>query len=271
MSLNHPDEEAIIRYVSEQTSEQEQFDMDKHFSDCTSCSKSVRTMFFIRENFDALWDNWSAAEHGRLSQQLVLANALRQASQTRPALSDEIRRWLGQLGEGLCVSARVLLDRSRKIALLGTSALPAGFEFRVRPAYIGIGSPKEQAKVNEHLQKSSELLSQHKAEQAVDELLQAVKIDARSSQVSTLSIVHQDNRLFEVHVDSIARTVLLMFWPVEGQGYPRLAILAPEEGACPATPAEFKPVEGADYFLAEFGNVGDGIYSMTIGPLKEKT
>lgn len=268
MSLIHPDDEAVIRYVRELSSQQEQLEMDRHFSDCLLCRENVKTMFFIRENFDALWDNWTAAEHGRLNQQQVLANMLRRVSQTRPALTDEIHRWLGQLGEDLCVSARVLLDRSKKIALLAASALPAGFESKIRPAYAGIGSAKEQTKVNAHLHKGSDLLSQQKTEHAVNELMQAVKIDARSSQVSTLTIVRQDSPLFEVHVDSIARTVLVLFWPVKGQGYPGLAVLAPNEGE--PMVAEFKPVEGADYLLAEFTDLPDGLFTLFIGPNAKK-
>jgi hypothetical protein len=262
--LNHPDDEAVIRYISEKCSPQEQLEMDTHFSECPSCRERAGTILFIRENFDTLWESWTAAEHGRVHQQIALARALKQAAKIKPTLAEEIKRWFEQLGAGLCISAAVLLDRTKKIALLASTVLPAELKSELRPAFVGIGSPKEQAKVNEHLKKGSELLSQNKAEQAVNEMLQVVKIDARSSLVSTLNITRRDSRLLEVRVDSKSRTVLIMFWPIEGEGHPRLVILAPKEGE--PMVSEFKLVEGADYFLAEFTGLPDGLFTLFIGP-----
>ncbi|MFA5251544.1 MAG: hypothetical protein WC454_03035 [Phycisphaerae bacterium] len=241
--------------------------MDIHLVDCLQCRERIRTLIFIREHFDTLWDSWTAAEHGRIYQQWQLAQALTKVAENVPSLAGQIQQWLGHLKEDVHIGAKVLLDRSKKISSIASVVLPAGFEPILRPAFMGIGSPQQQVQLEEHLKKGSELLSQDKADEAVSELLEAVKIDGRIPQTSTLEITHDEGRRFQIQVNSRSKTVLLMFWPAVGEGKrSKLAVLMPQEAGGKVLTSQFEHVEGAEYLLAEFKDVSDGVFSLYIEP-----
>lgn len=262
----HPDEHSIQRYISSLVSEEEQLHIDTHLAECPVCSQRIQTLRYIRENFDSLWDSWTAGEHGRVYRQLQLVKTLTEIATAKPSLAERLKQWLEQLGEGLEISTRVLLDRSRKIASVAAVALPRGYEFKLRPAYVGVGSPEEQTRLEDHLKKGSDLLSQGKIDEATGKLLEAVEINARYPQAAVSEIRQDERLLLQVIVESRRRKISVKYWPSEGQEPPILAVLLPKHSGIRASAAEFEPIEGEQYVLAEFAYLTDGAYSLQIAP-----
>ena len=72
--MRHLDENTIFRYISNIASEQEHLQVDTHIADCPECLQQVRSLLFIRKNFEGVWKSWTAVEHGRVCRQWKLIN-----------------------------------------------------------------------------------------------------------------------------------------------------------------------------------------------------
>ena len=262
----HPDENTIFRYISDTASEKEHLQVDTHIADCSECLQQIRSLHFIRKNFEEVWRSWTAVEHGRVCRQWKLAKALEEATESSPSMTDLLKQWLVELKEGLEIGVQVLVDQAQKVASTAATVLPAGYEFELRPAYAGVGSPDEQTQLANHLKKSSSFLSHNKTEEALSELLEAVKIDARSPQAAVSEICREGDRILQMIVDSRRGCVSIKFWQGHQEKKPALAVLLPKDPDKKALIAQFKPLENEQYLLAAFGNLPDGAYSLQIGP-----
>jgi hypothetical protein len=265
--MDHPDVNMILRYVSNSVSSREQVDIDTHLGQCPECLRRVRAFSYLDEKFDSLWDSWTAVEHGCAYRRWRLAKALREAVEVAPALSEHARRWVERMKEGLEFSVRVLVDKSRTIASLGACVLPRQCEFRLCLSGTGIGSPDEQAKLEDHLHRGSQLLSEDRPDEATDELLQALRIDARSSQAAISQILWRGQLLCQTIVDSRRGRILVRLWPQEGQCMPTFALLIPEDEKGKVLTAGFQGVENELYVLAEFDRIDHTSYSLQIEPI----
>lgn len=264
--MYHPDEDMIFRYVSGLASDEEQLQVDAHVVDCSDCLQRIQALLYVRENFDSIWESWTAAEHGCVCRQWRLARALREAAEASPSLSERLSQWLAQLEEGLEIGVNVLVNRARKVASVAAASLPIGYEFELQPVYAGVGSVEEQTQLADHLKKGSSLLSQDKSDEAMQELLKAVKIDARSPQAAVSEVCHEGRRVLQMVADGRRGRVYVKFWSEHEEESPALAILLPRAPQAKASVAQFKPVEGEPYMLAEFENLPDDTYSLQIGP-----
>jgi hypothetical protein len=88
--MAHLNEELILRYVSDTVSEQEEGEVYAHLADCSECLQRVRTLRYIQENLDTLWDSWTADEHGRVYKEWREAKALREAEHTLAGMGLEL-------------------------------------------------------------------------------------------------------------------------------------------------------------------------------------
>ena len=88
--MDHLSEELILRYVSNTVSEQEEVEIYTHLADCSECLQRVRTLRYIQENLDTLWDSWTADEHGRVYKEWREVKALREAEQTLAGMGLEL-------------------------------------------------------------------------------------------------------------------------------------------------------------------------------------
>jgi len=264
--MEHPDTTTMLRYISDDVSSDEQLSVDTHLAVCPTCLSRVRAWSYLEENLDSLWDSWTAATHGSVYRRWRLVKALRDIVEATPALAEQVWQWVERLREGFEFSVRVLIDRSRAIASLGTCALPPQCEFKLCLSDAGIGSPDEQTDLENHLHHSSELLSDNRPNEAANELLQAMQIDARSSQAAVSQISRHGQLLCQTVVDSRRGRILVKFWPQEGQPWPSLALLVPEDEEGRVLAATFNAVENETYVLAEFDQVDRVSYALQIEP-----
>jgi hypothetical protein len=262
----HPDENTIFQYVSQKASEQEQLQVDTHIADCPECMERVRALLYIRKNFESVWTSWTSAEHGRVYRQWKLAKALKEAAERSPSMTVLLKQWLMELKNGMGIGINVLMGQAMKVASAAAATLPIGYEFELRPAYAGVGSPDEQTQLVDRLKKSSSLLSHNKIEEALSELAEAVKIDARSPQAAVSEICREGNRILQMIVDSRRGCVFVKFWQIYEKSRPALAVLLPNDSGKRVLISPFKQVENEQYILAEFDNLPDGVYSLQIGP-----
>lgn len=262
----HLRDNVLVQYVTGQTSCDEGLEIDTHLAECSACVERVCALRYLQEDFAELWDSWTAAEHGRLHRQWEFAKALGEIAAARPPLRSRIREWLDALKAEAEVGLKVLLDRSHEVASLAQGILPSSYEFKLCPAYTGVGSPEKQKALEDHLTKSSMLLAGNREAEAIEELLAAVKIDPRCPQAATSEVFCQGRRILQTAVDSRRRTVWIKFWPPEGQSPPALAVLLPLGREGKALVAEFEPVEEDASVLAEFRDIPDGQHALRIGP-----
>ena len=264
--MHHLDEDVLQRYVSHSVSDQERLEVDSHLADCADCARRVQASFYLQRRFDPLWDEWTAAEHGRAYEQWRLVKAAREIAEAEPSLADRVKQWLGQFRSDVGFSLKVLIDKSHKVAAVAQDVFAPGYEFRLCPKYSGVGTPEQEKQLDSHLKRGSEFLSQDRQAQALDELLEAVKIDARTPQSATSEVFSEGRRVLQMVVDSRRGRIWAKSWPEEGQEPPGMAILLPGRPELRALAIEFRKVEDEPYLLAEFEDVLPGIYSLWIGP-----
>ncbi|MBU0753711.1 MAG: hypothetical protein KJ645_01135 [Planctomycetes bacterium] len=267
--MNHPKDEIILRYLSDESGEDEQMEMDAHMANCSRCRDRVRAMAYLRENFDSLWNTWTASEHGRVHHQLQLAAALEEVVQSSSSLAPHAMRWRKQLGTALEVAIKVIVDQTKRVATMAQDMLLPGQGFELRTAAPGVGSAEELTRVSDHLNKGSRLLSQDRPDEAVSELLKAAGIDARSPQAAVSDIYHEGTWVFQVVADSRRARISVKYMPREGEITPVFALLLSQDPGTAARYSAFEAVEGEDYLLAEFEELPDGPYRIEIASLSD--
>ncbi len=267
--MNHLTENILIRYISDELSENEHIEVDTHIDCCQDCLERIQGLRILKDDFESIWDSWTADEHGRIYRQWQLMKALKEAADASPSIYQKAAQWAQQLSAGIEAGLKVLVSNAKKAAIIVAEAMPEGYQFQLRPAYAGVAS-EERRVLEEHLNKSSTLLSQDKTDMALGELIEAVKIDARVAQVVLSEVYYEDNLRFHVAVNSHRSIIWIKCWPLEKQEPPSLAALLPKGIAKTISIRQFKPVEGERYLLAEFENVADGAYSVAVGPLLQR-
>jgi hypothetical protein len=260
----HPTEEIFLRYVSGAAMEEEQLEIEKHMARCSQCVELASTLRYIQENFDDLLNSWTASEHGRVYQQWRLVRALHQTAETAPSMAEGIARLYECLRKGMVLCVKVLVDRYQRIACLAQDAIPAGYELRVCPAYSGVGSPEAQSKVEEYLREGSELLSEDKIPEAVNKLLLAGSIDARSSQSVRSEVYRGEQLVAEAIVDSRRGRISVVLWPKPECALRTEAILLPDGATGEVLTATFEHVESQPYIVAEFEDLKHEMYRLWI-------
>jgi len=261
--MDCPNEEQIIRYVSGNTEEDEAQSLEEHVVDCLSCLHHVRSLLHLTRCFDTIWDSWTPEEHGRVYRHWRLATALLEAP---TLLREKALNWLKQIRNSAELTLRLLVDHTRRVAATGLGA--AGADFTCHMAAAGIASPQE-TQLAEHLFRGSDLLVQGRVPEAMHEFLEGSQFNARAVQAATTDILREERLALRLVVDSRTQRAQVYYWPSSGKDTPSLAMLIPEQTPGPAILAEFHPVEGADYLLAEFENVSDGVHVVNIGPFNK--
>ncbi len=262
----HPYEDSLLQYVAGEASCDQELEIDRHLAECSDCVQRVCTLRYLQKDFAEIWNSWTASEHGRLHRQWQFAKALGEVAEAKPSVRSRVREWLDALKAEAEVGLKVLIDYSHEVASLAQGVLPPSYEFKLSPAYTGVGSPEKQKALEGHLTKSSALLAGNRETEAIEELLEAIKIDPRCPQAATSEVFCQGRRILQTAVDSRRRTVWIKFWPQEGQKPPALAALLSlcQEGK--TLVAEFEPVEEDASVIAEFRDVTDGQHALRIGP-----
>lgn len=258
--MSHPDEETLLLYVSDQASDQMSFEVAGHIADCRECLERARGLTHLRENFDSLWDSWTAEEHGSVGRQWRLATALEAAAGSDPSLAGKVAASIKSLEQSAQIGLKVLLDRAKRLSALAAGSMPEGFGCTPRFAFAGVGAPDEQAE--EHLKRGAELLDRGEVEEAIAELEGAAKVDARLPQAASSEVQHGGQTKARIDADSRRGYLSVRFWPAEGEKAPELVVLMPEGRPEAARAAELLPVRGEDYLLAEFEELPTGQFEI---------
>jgi hypothetical protein len=264
--LIHPCDGAFLRYVADRPSDQERLAIDAHAADCPECRRRLQALLYARENLSALAASWTAAEHGRAYRQWRVAKALEDAAARSPSLAATAARWVDQLAAGVGMRLKVLVDRARRIASAAADVLPTGCDFELRPVLAGVCSAEELTRLDAHLKKAGARLAEDKPAEAIAELSEAVRIDARAPQAAVCEVRRQGAVLLQTIADGRHGRLSAKFWPSEGQAPPALAVLLSEDVARSAPVSRLEPVEGELYLVAEFEGLAGGIYALAIGP-----
>lgn len=266
MTTRHPNEDTLWQYISEDANDETLLDVDTHVARCPSCAERIRTLRGLQEDFDSLFDSWTAIEHGRVYQRWCLLKAVREAAKAAPPMAERLFQLFECLKTGMVLCIKVLVDRSRKLACLAREEGSADCVLRLCPSYAGVGSPEAQAELDAHLKESCELLSLGRVAEATEVLLQAEKIDARSTQATTSTVYRDEQLVAEAAVDSRRGRISVILWP--GQRKVRAqAILLPVKAPAEAIATVFERVQGQPYLLAEFEDVCHEVYHLWIACL----
>lgn len=265
--MRHLDDNTIRDYVLEEVSESEQMAAEDHMADCPECVERVRAFRYAQEHFDSLWNSWTAAEHGRVTKQWRLAMAVSEIVQEHPKLIKQARQWLEDFKEEIGLGVKVLMDRRHQIVSLARAFMPLSYRFQLQPVHRGVGGPEEIAELEKQLNRGSELLAEDRPEEAVQEILQAITMDARSLQSAVSEVCHKERRILQTTADSAIGRVSVKYWTQPDQEDPFIVVLLPKETNAKAVARVFDKVRvsGESYLLAEFKGVSDGAYTLYIG------
>ncbi|MBD3182118.1 hypothetical protein GF312_07490 [Candidatus Poribacteria bacterium] len=259
--MQHLSEDIISRYISNEASFDEIVQVDKHTAECEECSMRIETLFYLRDNFNSIWNSWSIAEHRKINRDLKILESLERISEANPNLTEQIRDCFKRFTEGIELSVHVLIDRIRNLTTLARGTMPGEYGFRLKPLAAGIGDGN-QDRITNKIEKASDLVLQQNVEEAVSELESLADIDARVSQSVTSEIRLEDNKIIEVVSDSRQGRISVKLWANDMKKPPPLAILVSRENPTDVYVSTFENIEEADYLLAEFRNVDTGQFDI---------
>jgi hypothetical protein len=224
----------------------------------------VRTMLYLKDNFDDIWSSWTAKEHGCAYRLWKLARIVEASENGDQSLMEHIRKWLDIIAERGDIAIKILVDRINRLAISSSVSLPGLFTFALKPSVAGVGSPQEVLDLEEHLKNGSDHLAANDPETARDDLLKASRLNARSVQGSFSEVLHEGERIAGITVDSRKGRVAVKFWLKREVPAPLFAVLLPARSDEKPSIARFDMIEGADYLLAEFSDVQSGEFEIII-------
>jgi hypothetical protein len=255
--VNCPEEAVILAYAAGRASEEEQIVVDEHVCLCMVCSARVRALLSLREDFDSVWDTWTAARHGNAHRAAIVAEALEKLAREKPSLAARARSWLLDTCQGVGErTLRVLVDRAKGIALMAADVLPEGCALLRCSPVAGFGSPDKETQA--HLEQGGELLVRGQIAAAEREMEAAAAVDARLARAATCEVLRAGRRQAVACVDSTHGTLWIRVWPEKGLASPAFALMYSTQNPSGVHTAEFASVRGEDFVVAEFTNVPDG-------------
>lgn len=71
--MSHLETEQIVRYVAGESDEDEAFAVQTHIGECADCLARLRGVQLLRQDFDGVWAQWTAASHGARVRQKAAA------------------------------------------------------------------------------------------------------------------------------------------------------------------------------------------------------
>ncbi len=262
--MNHIKDDLFLRYTSNLASETEQLQVDTHLAECQNCRDRLSALIYLQENLESILKTWSAKEHGRLYHRWQILRTLHSVANSSPDLSARLWRYLDQGKSSFKVTVNLLVDQARRVATAAAGSLPEDFDCRLRPAFAGVGSPAELARVEKHLKSGSNFLSRGDTKAAIKNLQEAARIDVRSSQSAILEMHRDKDLIMQVTADSRRNRIWVRYFPKAEKPLPELALLVPASPENSPYAAEFKPVNGEDNLLAEFESVTGDLQTLLI-------
>jgi anti-sigma factor RsiW len=260
--MTHLNENVLTAYVAEEISDPDRLAIDLHLSECDDCVKRVRAMISLRESFDEIWTSWNAEEHARIKQQLRLLEGI---ESTKLPLSRRALSWIAKITDGTNIALKMLSVRAEQIAALAASALPPNFNFEVRAAISGVGSPEQEALLDRKLAEGNSALAANRADQAIKSLREASHMNAMIAQSASSIIYRESKKYAEVTIDARRGSLLVKHWP-QGDSKAEFVLLLPADPLQTPAIGAFTDVAGEGYRLATLDDYPDGACDLIIGP-----
>jgi hypothetical protein len=261
--MGHLRDDDLLRYLTGDTSEEENMLMDAHFSQCNLCAGRMNALFYLGNHFDTLWESWSAKEHGETYRNWRMLNALVDASRTSILPAGLINRWTAALGMQIDMTARFFISGVRKIVAI-TAEFAANYRFQSQPVSWGVGTP--EALENEAgIAQGESLLFEGQTESAMKLLGKATASNACLLQARVMDVYGGNGKLkARLTVDARKHKAALHYWPCGEKDVPGMAILSAKNASAGTTVSAFKKNPSDSCYLAEFSKLPDGEYDVYV-------
>jgi hypothetical protein len=143
--MKHITQKLARKYIALQLDEQGIIEIDRHLSSCDACAERVRALRLIADDFDAVWDSWTAKSHTQTPLQDRISRALARlaASEISSEIRVRIKAWRDEIQIQSETALKVILDGSKRTARIisegmqdvlspGFGPRPAGIPIRTR-------------------------------------------------------------------------------------------------------------------------------------------
>jgi len=218
--LSHLDDEHLVAYLADRLSYEDTLLADIHLADCQRCAQRVKASRAARTRFDQLWSSWTARQHAADFLRGRAATALGSVN-PGSGLDTSLKAWIAEFSDQVEAALRIAFEAPARGAALIQSEL--GW----------LGDP-DRARV--------------------------------FSPVPAAVVVHGDDRRQPWVTIESARSPWVRVTADPGAGLIRvrlqahpepwpLVLLIPASDDA-ASVREFRRVEGEDFLLAEFEDVG---------------
>lgn len=261
--MEHLNNDNFLRYISENPDVEESIRMDVHLAQCESCAEKMRAFFYIKDNFEDLWDTWSAEEHGRVYLKRTLLKAASDMGKASAISMKTLKEWLGRIDSRIGIAARFLIDTAGKVSAIVETGLSPQYGFRMRPVAAGVGTP-DIINIEEKIKAGEEKLRSGCADEALKLLAEVSSMDARLLQARVMDIYSGGKLKARLTVDSRKRKAGMLYWPENETDMPGILLLSAKDDNGPSLVAEFKKYQSDDHYVAEFGKLPNGEYNIFV-------
>jgi anti-sigma factor RsiW len=224
-AVRHLEPDQITAYASGELQEAELFRLDEHLALCAECARRVRVFRFVAEHADSLLESWSARRASSAALQDRVAGVAEVAAADGD-LQERLESWLGELSGRTRAVLAITVDGARRTAAIVDESL----------ARLGRAT-------------------------GFQPVLAPVRVLGGGSEEGSASVEDHRHPWARVTADPATGVVAVQLarvaepWPI--------AVLMPGPGES-AKIGEFRPVEGEDYLLTMFEDVGDGEYTLLL-------
>ncbi|MCK4413506.1 MAG: hypothetical protein KAY32_08185 [Candidatus Eisenbacteria sp.] len=252
----HLDQNRLVKLLRGGLSEEDATQDLGHLAICDRCSERLAALRQISSDFEGSWTDLLAW--------LAEPDAPAEAQETAGAATPE------RHASPLAFALRIFLDSKNRIATAGTrlvetlSSPAIGDALRLSPSYSGVGDAEQAPEVNRRRTDAAEMIAGGDVAAARKALRAAAELSPDAAVMGGVEGLTLGGVPIEVVVDAarpaisvIARVAVALPRVKDAIRKTGAAVLMTEDGAA-VRREPFRPVEGADYLLAEFEDVGDG-------------
>jgi hypothetical protein len=252
--MNHLSQRALIELLEGRLAEDRAREALGHLATCGRCGERLQALRAARGAFGEAWDRfeqWLATGEGS-EWEFAVAGTKEAASQGMP----------------FTIALRVLIDGAQGMASVGRQVVRELVDemsgetlgpLTLCPAYSGVGDPDRVVEAESLREEASTRCAEGNMQAARAALEEAKQIAPQAADAAEVEGALPDGDQIQVSVNAARGTIAVVVRP-SGRAVaesPRRAVLL-DESRQPVSEAPLEPVEGADYLLAEFENVGDG-------------
>lgn len=137
--MDHLSIERALAYVAGKVTEEESFWIETHLADCDECARRIYNYNIIKENFDEIWDSWTAKSHAQALFQAHFLESLQKA-EVPARLQERIKEWAKNVFQKTGAILNVVFsfpDKTVKIAQEGLEKFcRPGFSLQFFPVAV---------------------------------------------------------------------------------------------------------------------------------------